>query len=245
MSRVTILGVPIDAFTQRQALDQLHAFIVSGKQHHVATPNNEMLVEAWKNPPFHAVLRQTSLNLADSTGLLWAARRTKQRLPQRVTGVDTVAALCRELTADQSVFFLGAAPGVAEKAAQQVSRLNNKLRIAGTYAGSPKPQEAASIIKKINDSGASVLFVAFGAPKQDMWIAEHMHLLPRVRLAMGVGGTFDFLAGVQKRAPSFMRSLGLEWLWRLILQPQRLPRIARATLLFPLLVLQYGRAGPR
>lgn len=241
MEPVTILGVRIDPPTRAEAVERLLGYLRGTEQRHVMTPNSEMLVEARRNPDFRALLNRADLNIPDSTGLLWAARVTGQRLPERVTGVDTVTDLCARLADEQPVFFLGAEEGVAEKAAAELKRRNPRLRIAGTYAGSPRPEDAAEIIGLINASGARLLLVAYGAPKQDEWIDRHLKDLPSVRVAMGVGGTFDFLAGVQVRAPEVFQRLGLEWGWRLLREPKRLPRILRATVVFPLLVLVSGR----
>lgn len=234
--RIHLLGVPIDALSRKEAVQALHA-CCGGGRHHVMTPNSEMLVEATRNPRFHALLRSTQLNLPDSQGLLWMARVTGQRLPERVSGVDAVQELCAKLDEQHPVFLLGAAPGVSDRAAEELQRRNPRLRIAGTYVGSPRPQDSAEILRRIQAVGPHILFVAFGAPAQDLWIAKHLPLLPSVRLAMGVGGTFDFLAGVQKRAPRWMQKLGLEWLWRVLREPRRIGRIWRAVIVFPWLVL--------
>lgn len=241
MDRIRLLGVPIDALTKDEALRRLRSYLGDGGRHHVMTPNSEMLVEASRNEPFRALLNRTDLNVPDSQGLLYMARATGQRLPERVTGVDTVIAFCTTLGPDVPVFFLGGAPGVAEKAASVLKKNNPGLNVAGTFAGSPAESDAAEILQIIGASGAQVLFVAYGAPKQDMWIDRYLPALPSVRLAMGVGGTFDFIAGVQVRAPVAFRKLGLEWLWRVLKEPKRMRRIITAVIVFPLLVLRYGR----
>lgn len=236
MSRITLLGVPIDAVTMSEAVSRIRELLNGGK-HHVATPNSEMLVRAQSDAAFRSLLHSTDLNVPDSAGLLWAAKRTGQHLPERVAGVDLVTQLCGELSSDHPVYFLGAADGVAEQAARALLKKNPSLTVAGTYAGSPQREDAASIIQRINDSGAHLLLVAYGAPQQDMWINQHLLNLTSVRVAIGVGGTFDFLAGTIKRAPLWMRRAQLEWLWRLLLQPKRIGRILTATVVFPLLVL--------
>ena len=248
-SRISLLGVPIDAVTMGEAVGMLQSFLREGGAHpisaphgatvgrHVMTPNNEMLVEATTNPPFADALRKSALNLPDSQGLLFAARLKGQRLPERVTGVDTVQALCQSLDETHPVFLLGAAPGVAEKAAAVLQSTNPHLTVAGTFSGNPKAEYTDDILRGINASQPHLLLVAFGAPKQDLWIAEHLSKMPSVRVAMGVGGTFDFLAGVRKRAPAFIRSIGLEWLWRFVQEPSRWRRMWRAVVVFPWLVL--------
>ncbi len=206
------------------------------------TPNSEMLVAASKDEPFRALLSRTDLNIPDSQGLLYAARWTGQVLPERVTGVDTVQAFCATLHKDVPVFLLGAAPGVAEAAGEALKRRNPGLNIAGTFSGSPRDEDASDILQRIALSGAQVLFVAYGAPKQDVWIDKHLKELPNVKVAMGVGGTFDFIAGTQVRAPAVFRNLGLEWLWRVVREPKRIGRILTAVVVFPLMVLRRGRA---
>jgi len=203
-----------------------------------------MLVESIHNAQFRRVLESAAFNLPDSAGLLYAARWTHQQLPARTAGVDAVTALCGKLTQQHPVFLLGGAPGVAARAAHALQKMNPALRIVGTYAGSPSREEASDIVQRINGSGAHLLLVAYGAPLQDLWISEHMQDFTTVRLAMGVGGTFDFLAGTVRRAPKFLRALGLEWLWRLFLQPRRIRRIWNAVAVFPFLVLRYGKHGP-
>lgn len=245
MSRIPLLGVPLDALTLEESLLRIRMLLEEPAPHHVTTPNSEMLVEATRNPAFHALLNTTALNLPDSTGLLWMARWTGQKLPERVTGVDTVIALCRGLPTEHPVFLLGAAPGVAERAAEKLIEMNPRLTVAGCFAGSPREEDAPEIVARINAARPHLLLVAYGAPAQDFWIAQHLKDLPSVRVAMGIGGTFDFLAGTRKRAPLLMQRLGLEWLWRLVQEPRRIKRILNAVFVFPILVLHHGNADLR
>lgn len=241
---VRILGVTIDPVTPGEALARIIGMLDENTQCHVVTPNNEMLVEASRNPQFRDVLNAASLRIPDSTGLLIAARVTGQHLPSRVTGVDTVEGVCFLLNSEHSVFFLGGRDGAGAAAAAVLQRNNPHLAIADCYEGSPGESHAEAIIAKINASGAHLLFVAYGAPAQDLWIAKYLPRLTSVRVAMGVGGTFDFLSGRVRRAPSWLRSLGLEWLWRLIQEPKRFGRIWKAVVVFPWLVLKWGRCEP-
>lgn len=243
-SRVSLLGVPIDVVTQTEALALLRAFLKEDRQRHVMTPNNEMLVEAAGNASFRSLLHRSDLNIPDSVGLLTMARWTGQRLPERVTGVDTVTRLCETLSEESPIFLLGAEPGVAESAAQKLMDRNPRLRVVGCFAGSPREEEALSIVAMIRASAPRLLLVAFGSPAQDLWIDRHRRDFPSVRVSIGVGGTFDFLAGKVKRAPRFLQSMGLEWLWRLLHDPRRIGRIWRAVVVFPLLVVRYGTSAP-
>lgn len=241
MSRVTLLGVPLDALTAEEAVERLLQMLRGERACHVATPNAEMLVAASRDASFAEVLRSTDLNLPDSVGLLHAARWTGQVLPERVTGVDTVLRLCDRLDQSIPVFLLGAKPGIAERAAETLRARNPRLVVAGTFAGSPRPEDAEEIVSRIRAASPRLLLVAYGAPAQDRWIRAHLAQLPSVRIAMGIGGTFDFLAGTVKRAPAAWQRAHLEWAWRLLQEPKRLGRILTATVVFPLLVLRHGR----
>jgi len=241
--RVTILGVPIDVVNMHEAVEAIRSLLTDGRQHQVCTPNPEMLFEAGRNAAFLSVLRSSSLNVPDGSGLLWAAKKTKQQLRWRVAGIDLLERIA-DLPELGPVFFLGAAVGVAERAANMFAIEHPQLSIAGTFSGSPKEEEAADIVRRINESGAKTLFVAFGAPAQELWIHRHLASMPTVKLAIGVGGSFNYIALELPRAPMWMRSYGLEWLWRLLLQPRRFPRIVNATVRFPSLVRQYGRESP-
>lgn len=244
MKRVVLLGVPIDGVMADEAVQMLMLFLSADGGKHVMTPNSEMLVEAARNSAFHAVLQRSALNLPDSVGLLWMARCTGQKIPERVTGVDTVEQLCAELTEEHPVFLLGGGTGVGAMARARFALRNPRLRVVGVYGGSPREGDAAEIFRRINAVKPHLLLVAFGAPGQDLWIDRYISAMPSVRVAIGIGGTLDFLAGVQKRAPLTLQKLGLEWLWRLLQEPRRLKRIWNAVVVFPLLVLRYGRDFP-
>ena len=234
--RVFILGIPIDAVRLSHVLERMRWMLADARQHHVMTPNPEMLVAAQTNTAFYNVLLASSLNVPDGFGLVLASRFLSSPLPGRVTGVDVVTEFCRQTK--EPVFFLGAGEGIAARTATVLKENNPSLVIAGTFSGSPAEDHEDAIIERINASGARVLFVAYGAPIQDLWIAQNLKKMMTVKIAMGVGGTFDFLAGVRRRAPVFVRSLGLEWLWRLFHEPKRMKRIFTAVVVFPYLVLR-------
>ncbi len=243
--RVSLLGVGIDAVTQEEALERIRGFLAGSDQRHVMTPNSEMLVRAYSDVHVRSVLNRSALNLPDGVGLLFGAWWTGQQLRERVTGVDTVTALLQEIGSEHPVFLLGGKEGVAEAAVSTLKRHNPSLRIAGTYPGSPRDAEAREIVARVNASRPRLLLVAYGAPAQDLWIAKHLSSMPSVRVAMGVGGTLDFLSGSARRAPHFLQSLGFEWLWRVIHEPWRWRRIVNAVVVFPWLVLLHGREVPK
>lgn len=225
MTRIDILGIPVDAVTQREALDWVARALQNGRPHQVATVNPEFVMRARRDPAFAAVLQRADLCLPDGAGLLWAARRTGRPLPTRVAGVDFVRALAAEgARHGWRFFFLGAAPGVAEAAADRLRAECPGLVVAGTYAGSPDAAQDAVTVPVVRQALADVLLVAYGAPAQDFWIARN--LAPTgARLGIGVGGAFDFITGRARRAPRWMQDLGLEWLHRLAHQPWRWRRM--------------------
>jgi N-acetylglucosaminyldiphosphoundecaprenol N-acetyl-beta-D-mannosaminyltransferase len=198
-------------------------------------------MRAQQDAAFRQVLWQADLCIPDGVGLLIAAQWLGRPLPQRVPGSELVYHLA-ELAAENRwrLFLLGAAEGVAEAAAVILQQQYPGLIIAGTYAGSPDPSENAAIVQRINDSRADMLFVAYGAPRQDKWIARNKESLTAVRLAMGVGGSLDFITGRAVRAPRWLQNLGLEWFYRLIREPWRWRRML-ALPRFALKVLAKGK----
>ncbi|MBI5960595.1 MAG: WecB/TagA/CpsF family glycosyltransferase [Chloroflexi bacterium] len=227
-SRLHILGVPVDPATFDSLLETIAGWIRQGDRlYQICTVSPEFVMIAQDNPDFMRVLRSADLCAADGIGLLFAARYLGRPLPERVTGSDGVPLIAeRAARKGWKLFLLGAAPGVAEKAAAKLVESYPGLKIAGTYAGSPAVEEEAEIITRVNTSGADILLVAYGAPRQDQWIARNQARL-EVRVAMGVGGTFDFIAGVVPRAPRWMRRIALEWLYRLYKEPWRWRRMLR------------------
>jgi lipopolysaccharide heptosyltransferase II len=241
---VRILGVPVHAVTFQGLLEEIERLIGDGRAHQVATVNPEFVMAARRDPIFRVILERATLCLPDGVGLLWAARWLGGRLPERVTGSDGVPMIAgRAAEKGWRIFLLGAAPGVAERTAAILSGRYPGLQVAGTYAGSPAAEEEAGIVARVNAAEADILLVAYGAPKQDKWIARNLPRL-RVGVAMGVGGSFDFISGEAARAPAWMRRWGLEWLHRLWREPWRWRRMV-ALPRFALAVLVDGLRGSR
>jgi len=236
---VYVLGVRVDRLSQRQVLDSIEQMIAQRRTSNntlpcqqVVTVNPEFVMVAQHNKDFLTAINAAALVVADGTGVVWAARYLRRPVPERVTGADLLPALVRRCAASgYRLYLLGAAPGVAEAAAARLRELAPGLEIAGTYAGSPAANEEDGIIERVQAAQADVLCVAYGAPAQELWICRNLARLPAA-VAIGVGGAYDFLSGRQQRAPTFMRKLGLEWLYRLYREPWRwrrmlaLPRFA-------------------
>lgn len=244
MQRCDILGVPVDCVTESEAVQRISALCRSAGQFHIATPNPEMLVEATKNHEFKKVLQKTALNIPDGIGLVWAMKKklsAESSFFERVTGTDFLQKLASSesrLCPPERIFLLGAAPGIAERAAAALRNLNPAIKEIGSWSGSPRSEDEEDILRRINTFSPSLLFVAFGAPKQDLWIARNLARVPSVKIAMGVGGAFDFLAKRRARAPQWMQKCGIEWLWRLFCEPKRIGRIVNAVIVFPWLLLR-------
>jgi N-acetylglucosaminyldiphosphoundecaprenol N-acetyl-beta-D-mannosaminyltransferase len=237
----TILSVRIDDLTPAEAVARCQGFIQAGGAHQVVTVNPEFVVTAQEDSEFARVLASADLAVPDGAGLLLAARWLGAPLRARVTGVDLSIRLA-DLAARQGyrLFLLGAAPGVAQRAAARLAADYPGLQVAGVHAGSPDPAEEASIVALIRTAAPQILLVAYGAPAQDKWIARNLERMG-VPLCMGVGGVLDYLAGAVPYAPAWLRRLGLEWLYRLARQPRRWRRIWRAVVVFPWLVASRGR----
>lgn len=228
MDSINILGVRIDDVTYDDALAHIEEFLREPGMHHIATVNPEFVVLAQNDAAFRRVLNACALNVPDGVGLLWAARRLGHPLRERVAGQDLLERICALAEVrGEKIFLLGAREGIAERAAEELKRRFARLEIGDCYAGSPARAEEDSIVARINASRARILFVAYGPPKQELWIARVATRLDTVAVAMGVGGTFDTLAGIVPRAPRWMRDAGFEWTYRLLREPKRWRRQLR------------------
>lgn len=258
---VEILGVRVHQVNFAQTLDQIARWIqdshttqslISNLQspnrftHQLCTVNPEFVMEARRNPAFAAVLDRADLCAPDGIGILWAGRLLGRPFTERVTGSDGIYRIC-ERAAEEGwrVFFLGAGPGVAEQAAARLAARYPGLTVAGTHSGSPADADWPEIQTRLAAARPDILFVAFGHPRQDLWIDRHRQELPAA-VALGVGGAFDFVAGIATRAPVWMQRMGLEWLHRLVTQPWRWRRM-RVLPLFAALVVgqRLGNRAPR
>ena len=225
MTQARVLGVRVDCLDMRATLDRIETLVGAGGLHLVATVNPEFIMRARRDPEFARVLESADLCLADGTGVVWAARRQGCSLSSPVTGTDLIpplAALCAKQ--GFRLFLLGAEPGVAADLAARLRTAHPELAVAA-HAGSPDASADEETVSLIRAHRTQVLLVAFGAPKQELWIDR---LKDRIGapVGIGVGGAFDYLTGRVPRAPVWMRRAGLEWLYRLLHQPWRVRRMA-------------------
>jgi N-acetylglucosaminyldiphosphoundecaprenol N-acetyl-beta-D-mannosaminyltransferase len=246
-----IFGVRVD---ELETVDELRAlttgFLDGDRAFRIFTPNPEILLRARSDAAYADVLRSADLALPDGTGVTLVQTLRDGRSVRRWPGVEIAAFLVR-LTAErgETVAFVGGAPDVAERAAARWRTLPGlKVIVAGAGVevkedGSARPAERDDeMVDTIRSAAPAIVLVGLGAPKQERWIARHADAFPSVRVMIGVGGAFDMWAGSRRRAPRAFRTLGLEWLWRLALEPRRLPRIIRATVVFPVLAV-FDRTG--
>lgn len=230
-----ILGVRVDDVTYNDALDACASVVRQagtgpGRSQppcYVVTPNPEFVILARHTPDFAAILEGATLSIPDGVGLLVAARLQGQPLREQVRGTDLAYGLVAWAAANgRRVFLLGAAEGVAEEAAAALRQRWPRLDVAGTFAGDASPGGDQATRAAILAAGrCDILLVAYGAPKQERWIARNLPHLD-VGVAIGVGGVLDFMAGRVRRAPAAIRRAGLDWLFRLVMQPSRLKRQA-------------------
>ncbi len=224
---VAILGVPIDDLTLDETLGRIREFIQSGRFHQVATANTDFLVRAMADDGLRLILRQADMVLADGMPVVWASRLMGTPLRGRVTGSDLVPRLATiSAAAGYRIFMLGARPEVAQAAKYRLEKDNPGILIVGCLSpplAGPLEMNNTEILAAVEAAHPDILLVAFGNPKQEKWIWMHRDRL-KVPVCIGVGGTFDFIAGASRRAPAWMQRSGFEWLHRLIQNPARLWR---------------------
>lgn len=251
VARDAIFGVRVDELPSLRALRATCASLLDeGPPARIFTPNPEILLLARGDPTYAAILNTADLALPDGVGVAAVASLRRRRRVRRWPGVD-VAATVLDLTAARSapVAFVGGRGGAAERAAAVWRRRHPGLRLDvvgddvafGDDGLAADPGRGDHLLDALRRSGPAVVVVGLGAPKQERWIAEHASALPSVKVFAAVGGAFDMWSGRLRRAPVPLRRLGLEWAWRVALEPTRLPRILRSTIEFPLRALAEPR----
>ncbi|MCF7795735.1 WecB/TagA/CpsF family glycosyltransferase [Patescibacteria group bacterium] len=257
MNKIDILGIKINTNTKKEILNELKKSFEFNKQFYITTPNPEIILKALKNDKYKNILNNSYISIPDGIGLILASKflYKKNYLKERISGSDFVydlLELCEKK--EKKIFLLG---GNNEDQLNRVEKnLFNKfnnLIISGKNLGYDKnnliigenynlidvENKTKTLIEQINYSNTDVLLVAFGAPKQELWIYENLNKLKNIKIAIGIGGTFDFISGYKKRAPKIFIRFNLEWLFRLIQEPRRLKRIFNAVIIFPIKIIKY------
>lgn len=228
IAAIDILGIKINNVSMQETIDVIEGIIKSKAPYYIVTPNADHIVKLNHDSQFRAAYNEAFLLLADGMLVLWAAKFLGKPLKEKVSGSDILPRLC-EVSREKGykLFFLGGKPGSASKAADILKNKHPALQIVGVYSppfGFENDEaENRRIAGMIRSAGPDILFVGLGAPKQEKWIYRHYKELG-VPVSIGVGGTFEFVAGVVRRAPLWMQKSGLEWLWRLAMEPKRLWR---------------------
>ncbi len=234
IAKVKILNIKICKVTNQDVLILIENYIKSRKPHQIVTVNPEFIVGAQKDREFAQVLNGADLAVADGYGIILACKLLKKTLPERISGTELIYQIA-PLACQKGwrIFLLGGKEGIASKTYQILKKNYPKIKIVGQVAGNPHD---LTIIQQIKKAKPDILYVAWGAPKQDKWIAKFKQSLG-VPVMMGVGGAFDYISKQVPRAPEWMRKAGLEWLYRLIRQPWRWRRIYTAVIKFPIAIL--------
>ncbi len=220
-----ILGVPFNNMSPVETVELLNVYLSGDTKAAVYTPNPEMVMAALKDPEFMDVLNNSAANLPDGIGIVYASRFTENRIEERVPGCDTVLNLFDKMkNSKKTAYFFGGAPGVAEKAKEEMEKRFKGLSVVGTADGYFDEEKEQQIIADINEKKPDLLLVGIGFPKQEKWIAKHLDEL-NVKVAIGVGGSLDVFSGTVKRAPKAFIDLNLEWFYRLLCQPSRISRM--------------------
>lgn len=219
--RVNLLGAKIDALNMEETVERVAGFVRSGRPHRIITLNPEFLYRAQFENQLMELAKRADLVTPDGVGIVWACRVAGRPVPERVTGIDLMLRLVERAAAEGwRVYLLGAAPGVAEEAAERLGLKHPGLQVVGINHGYFQGNEENEVAAEIKKAKPDLLFVALGAPKQERWIDRHLEETGAAA-ALGVGGSFDVVAGRAKRAPQWIRSLHLEWLSRLLRDPSR------------------------
>jgi N-acetylglucosaminyldiphosphoundecaprenol N-acetyl-beta-D-mannosaminyltransferase len=227
---VALFGLPIHNVTMDAAVSEIDSLIQSGQTHQIATANLDFVRNARRSEKLQEVICDCSLVVADGAPLVWASKLMGKKLAGRVTGVDLVPALCK-LSAEKGygIFLLGSSDENAAVAMEKLQGMYPGVKFAGQYAPAPAPLDMMNndeIVRRVNESGAQILLVAFGNPKQELWLAQNRRRL-MVPVSIGVGGALEMIAGVRKRAPKMVQAMQMEWAFRMLQEPGRLlPRYA-------------------
>ena len=248
MNRVCLDQVQLDPVTMDETVRRITTAMGEPRSTtiHVATLNAQFVQLARSDANFAELLREADLCVADGVSLVWACRFLGQPIPGRVNGTDLMVRLCG-VAAERgyTVYFLGGRPGAGEGAVRKLRESNPNLQVAGIdcppMGFNDNPEIAAEVSERIQQAAPDFLFVGLGAPKQEYWIQNNLGLSAKVMV--GVGGSFELVAGMTKRAPLLMQRTGLEWLWRLVIEPRRLwKRYLVGNTVFVLVVFQQWAA---
>ncbi|OON97361.1 MAG: N-acetylmannosaminyltransferase [Epulopiscium sp. Nele67-Bin005] len=234
--KITIMDIKIDKVTMNDAVEIFHHFLKTDKLRTICTPNPEIIMQSKENAPLKNFVNSADLVLPDGIGVVIASKILPcGSLPERVAGYDFVQKTMQtSKNKAHKYYFFGGKPEVAQIAANNMRQKYPQIDVVGTHDGYFSDEDTQNIIDDINNSGANILLVALGSPKQELWILENGHKFTNLKVVIGVGGSLDVMAGVVKRAPKIFQQFGCEWLYRLISEPKR----AKRMLVLPVFLVQ-------
>ena len=225
---VNVLGVTFDNITKSEAVDHAFTLQTEHKGYYVVTPNPEIVMLAREDEGMMSAVKDAELVIADGIGIIYGAKILGTPMKDRIPGIDFTTELLKKMNEEgRSLFLFGSKPGVAEKAAENLSAQYPNVKIVGTNDGYFK--DDGPIIEKINAAKPDLMLVCLGAPKQEKWMQANASRLD-VGIMVGAGGSMDVFAGVVDRAPEKWRRMGLEWLYRLLKEPRRIGRMMKLPL---------------
>jgi N-acetylglucosaminyldiphosphoundecaprenol N-acetyl-beta-D-mannosaminyltransferase len=241
---IKILGIPIHNVTMSETIAHMIHYMGQDTPSQICFVNADCANIAYRNPEYLGLLQQSTLSLADGIGLKLAGKLLGRDIKQNVNGTDLFPRLCEALAdTDYGLYLLGARPEVVDRVRNWIETHYPNVRVCGTHHGYYTSEEESHVIDDIAHSGAALLLVAFGAPRQDLWIGQHLSELG-VKAAVGVGGLFDYYSGRISRAPLWMREMGLEWVYRFYKEPRRMwKRYGIGNVLFLLRVMKEKYLG--
>lgn len=227
MNRIDVLGIEFDNTDILEAVERAIRLMEERRHAYVVTPNPEIILESQKNEKLASAVKSADMVLPDGVGVIYASHILGTPIKNRIPGIDFASALMARISENgRKVFLLGAKPGVAELAGERLAERYPGLVICGVNDGYFEEEDTEFIIEKINSASPDLVLVCLGSPKQEIWMKNNAELLD-VGLLIGLGGALDVYAGVVERAPRKWRSMGLEWLYRLIREPKRIKRMVK------------------
>lgn len=226
MEKVDILGIKIDNLTEKEALERLIQFIKEKKFHLIFTINSENATKVLENKKFFEVIKNADLIIPDGIGIIFASKILKTPLKERIPGID-ISYKLMEIANNEGykIVLIGGKEGISEKAKENLKKVFNNLNIVKTYNGYFNEEDEEKIVSEIEKINPDILLVGMGSEKQELWIWKHKERFKNIGVCIGVGGTLDIWAGEKRRAPKFIQRLGLEWLYRVLIEPKRIFRI--------------------
>ena len=222
MNKEKILGFNVGAYHLKELIDRIFQDYINNEQLFIVNVNPEIAVANYKNETFKEKLNKEKYQIPDGSGIVWASKKKKGNVKERITGIDLMDKICEESQKYSSnIFLYGGKEGIAEKAKENLEKKYQNIKIIGTHNGYDDEKKVIEELKKLS---IDILFVGLGSPKQEEFILKNKNKLKNIKIFMPVGGSFDVISGTKKRAPKWIINCNLEWLYRTFQEPKRIFR---------------------